>query len=391
MSYAAPFGENDEFQEEEVHESNYGADEYGLQNGEHHVDTVQHDEADDVPETSDNVLDHYAHAAQLDEPDESDEHVPTTFATAPVPTMKVSSGGNAQEAATASITAALARNVVPSFEEAKKSLTSLWNASCNPDPSAFSHSAYSNDRFFGNYSVSVTDPEKVGEGLNSHVTYKVVSSLELSPGNVTQSAVTRRYSDFLWVHEQLYALAPYHGFLVPPIPDKAVIGRFGEDFLEDRRRGLELFLRRVLAHPQLRHSEEVHIFLTGTDPVLHAARQRTKKNVATAAGNGVMGFFKEKAQDIAGVFNAPKQVEKTPDDLACDKASEYATALEAQLNILHDQFDTLMKREKGVARSYVELGLACSAIGHAEGETGWIHFSYIITMYIVRFCVSVYF
>jgi hypothetical protein len=56
----------------------------------------------------------------------------------------------------------------------------------------------------------------------------------------------RRYQDFDWLHQQLTNSFP--GVIIPPLPDKSIVGRFNADFIDARRRGLHKFLMRVLTH-----------------------------------------------------------------------------------------------------------------------------------------------
>lgn len=65
-------------------------------------------------------------------------------------------------------------------------------------------------------------------------------------------SVVRRFSDFVWLSEQLAVSCP--GAIIPACPDKQSVGRFSPDFIEARRRAMESFLTRVAAHPQLVYS-----------------------------------------------------------------------------------------------------------------------------------------
>jgi len=126
--------------------------------------------------------------------------------------------------------------------------------------------------------ISVTDPEKKGDGMYQYISYKVNTTAELQPGKFTQSAVVRRFSDFVWLHEQL--LANCKGVLIPPLPEKAIIGRFSGDFINERRRGLEVFLHRVTTHRVLKDDDTVQLFLLGDDMSMAAAREEKKEAVA---------------------------------------------------------------------------------------------------------------
>ena len=58
----------------------------------------------------------------------------------------------------------------------------------------------------------------------------------------------RRFSDFVWLRDQLQRDCP--GYIIPPVPDK-VLNKFSADLVAARQRQLERFLRRVASHPAL--------------------------------------------------------------------------------------------------------------------------------------------
>lgn len=63
----------------------------------------------------------------------------------------------------------------------------------------------------------------------------VSPSLPLFDGCVSLGVGGRRparYSDFVWLHGQLELEVP--GAIVPPLPEKAVVGRFTPEFIEAR-------------------------------------------------------------------------------------------------------------------------------------------------------------
>ena len=389
MSFASsPFGESSEFQEEEIHDaydSGAGVPAATTSSAAAVAPlTVSNSSASNssspvspsqstTPSVS--AVGHYAREANVTLPTVS------SFTSAPLPPVKITNGTNAQAqsaqraaaAANAAGAGGIGSTVPASFDEARASLSSLWSATTSPEAGTFSHSAYSTDKFNGHCQVNVTDPEKKGDGIiGAHITYKVISSLELAPSSVTQSTVFRRYNDFLWLHETLSVAPAYSGFLIPPIPDKGMIGRFGEDFVEDRRRGLELFLRRILTHPVLRHAEDVRTFLQANEQSFAVTRSAKKRPASSSAANptGVVSFLKERVSDISSAFQSAKAHDRSPDDVACEKAADYAMALEHELIELHNQIEMMIKREKNVARNWIDFGLSASVLGAAEGENG---------------------
>lgn len=59
----------------------------------------------------------------------------------------------------------------------------------------------------------------------------------------------RRFSDFAWLRAQLREIFPY--LIVPALPDKQQLGRFGAEFVDMRQRALQRWIERVAAHPEL--------------------------------------------------------------------------------------------------------------------------------------------
>ena len=79
----------------------------------------------------------------------------------------------------------------------------------------------------------------------------------------TGASVRRRYKQFDWLLEQLR-----HKFVllaVPPLPGKQVTGRYEEEFIEVRKRGLNAWIRRVSRHPIVSHSTVFQHFVTCKD------------------------------------------------------------------------------------------------------------------------------
>lgn len=75
--------------------------------------------------------------------------------------------------------------------------------------------------------------------------------------------VTRRFTNFVWLYNQLTTKCP--GVVVPPIPEKQALGRFESEFVEQRRSALEKCLRRIAAHPVLSRSPDFKLFIEASD------------------------------------------------------------------------------------------------------------------------------
>ncbi|KAM4623537.1 sorting nexin-11 isoform 2-T2 [Polymixia lowei] len=81
------------------------------------------------------------------------------------------------------------------------------------------------------------------------------------------SCVRRRYSEFAWLKKKLQknaGLVP-----VPDLPGKSIFSFSNEDFLERRRRGLQVFLDKVLHMTVCLSDSQLHLFLQTQLPVGH--------------------------------------------------------------------------------------------------------------------------
>ena len=70
--------------------------------------------------------------------------------------------------------------------------------------------------------VHIVDPVKVSNVVGSHTEYKVIVKSSAQWFQVQQTIANRRYKDFLWIYQTL--VDKYPGVIVPPIPDKHVLG-----------------------------------------------------------------------------------------------------------------------------------------------------------------------
>ncbi|XP_069018134.1 sorting nexin-1a isoform X2 [Embiotoca jacksoni] len=72
--------------------------------------------------------------------------------------------------------------------------------------------------------VSVKDPEKIGDGMTAYMAYKVSTQSTLPMFRSKTFTVRRRFSDFLGLYEKLSEKHGPNGFIVPPPPEKSIMG-----------------------------------------------------------------------------------------------------------------------------------------------------------------------
>ncbi|KAF7024742.1 hypothetical protein CFC21_037043 [Triticum aestivum] len=191
-------------------------------------------------------------------------------------------------------------------------------------------------------SICVTDPVKMGTGVQSYISYRVITKTNLPEFEGAEKIVIRRYSDFEWLHDRL--AEKYKGIFIPPLPEKNAVEkfRFSKEFIELRRQALDLFINRLASHPELKQSEDLRTFL-----------QADEEDVQSKVSDVVLG--KEKPVE-----------ESTPE---YEKLKHYIFELENHLAEAQKQAFRLVKRHRELGQSLVDFGKAIKLLGACEGDS----------------------
>jgi len=191
-------------------------------------------------------------------------------------------------------------------------------------------------------------------------------SRESEGGSATRHySVVRRFNDFVWLHNQLST--KYRGFLIPPLPDKAIIGRFSDGFIDERKRALEIFLSRLVHHPSLSQSHDLHLFLTADQETFSKAKSE-KEEAGKKLSKGIMAIFKESMQSFSNQFGGGKDRDKSSEDLLCEKVMADAEQLQLSLTSILNNMDSILNRTKGLANTWLDFSVSCSALANYEGQ-----------------------
>lgn len=109
-------------------------------------------------------------------------------------------------------------------------------------------------------SIKIDEPHKIGDGIGSYMVYSINTKTTLPYFRKQSLTVSRRFSDFLGLHEKLLEKHSHLGRIVPPPPAKNAVGTAkikiskddnatSSEFLEKRRASLERYLQRNAEHP----------------------------------------------------------------------------------------------------------------------------------------------
>eukprot|EP01117_Protostelium_nocturnum_P011715 TRINITY_DN4266_c0_g1_i1.p1 TRINITY_DN4266_c0_g1~~TRINITY_DN4266_c0_g1_i1.p1 ORF type:complete len:441 (-),score=188.19 TRINITY_DN4266_c0_g1_i1:62-1384(-) len=212
------------------------------------------------------------------------------------------------------------------------------------------------------FNVRLSTPEKVEKGIvGSHVEYTIHVQTTLNHYKNSEFTTTRRFSDFVWLRDQLLENNP--GYLIPPLPEKAIFNRFNTEFVEYRRKELERFLKRVVAHPNLSQSIDLQAFFEAErgESTLKKAVEKEKRESNDPAPSSGGKFFSFLG---AAATSAPP----SDPDQWFDSKRHYITSLENHFQILNKNFNNTIKKRKEALAAFSEFGVGCSLMASAEAD-----------------------
>ncbi|WOK96454.1 hypothetical protein Cni_G05161 [Canna indica] len=215
-------------------------------------------------------------------------------------------------------------------------------------------------------SISVTDPVKLGNGVQAYISYRVITKTNLPEFQGPEKIVIRRYSDFVWLHDRL--AEKYKGIFIPPLPEKSAVEkfRFSVEFIEMRRQALDIFINRIASHPELKRSEDLRIFLQEDEETMD--RARSLETGIFKKPSDLIQIFKDVQSKVSDVvLGKEKPVEET--DPEYEKLKHYIFGLEEHLAETQKQAFRLVKRHRELSQSLADFGKAIKLLGVCEGDT----------------------
>ncbi|XP_032379794.1 sorting nexin-1a [Etheostoma spectabile] len=215
--------------------------------------------------------------------------------------------------------------------------------------------------------VSVKDPEKIGDGMNAYMAYKLTTETQLAMFRNKTFTVRRRFSDFLGLYEKLSEKHGPNGFIVPPPPEKSILGmtkvKVGKedsssaDFVERRRAALERYLQRVVNHPSLLQDPDVREFLE---------REELPRAVSTQALSGA-GFLKmiNKATDAVSKMT----IKMNESDVWFEEKLQEVESADQHFRKLHVLVESLVIHRKELSLNTASFAKSTAMLGSAEDNT----------------------
>ncbi|XP_070543510.1 sorting nexin-2-like [Ptychodera flava] len=215
--------------------------------------------------------------------------------------------------------------------------------------------------------IMVTEPQKKGDGIKAFVAYKVTTRTTIPIFKRPEFSVWRRFSDFLGLHEKLNGKHTHGGVIVPPAPEKSVIGmtqvkvskeEASIDFIEKRRASLERYLNRTAAHPTLQQDPDFRDFLE---------RDELPRATSTSAvsGAGVKRLFNMVTDTVSKMTTKMSESDQWFED-----KQQQIDSLDQQLKKLHSSVETLVLHRKDLSLATASFAKSAATLGNAEEHTG---------------------
>jgi len=218
--------------------------------------------------------------------------------------------------------------------------------------------------------IHVTSPHKVGDGMSSYMAYKVTTKTNLSYFKKNNPEVNRRFSDFLGLREKLCEKYLQNGRIIPPCPDKSVIGMTKvkmskedesstqSEFVEKRRAALERYLNRTASHPNLRVDPDFREFLE-LDAELPKA-----SNTSTLSGRSVLKAITKLGDKVSQYATKMDETDSWFED-----KTNIIENLDNQLRKLLLATDAMVEFRKGLSGQTYQLSKSLRLLGSAEDNT----------------------
>ncbi|XP_060895120.1 sorting nexin-2 isoform X1 [Labrus mixtus] len=215
--------------------------------------------------------------------------------------------------------------------------------------------------------IAVSDPEKVGDGMNAYMAYKVTTKTSLSLFQTGEFSVKRRFSDFLGLHSKLASKYLHVGYIVPPAPEKSIVGmtkvkvgkedQSSNDFVEKRRSALERYLMRTVKHPILLKDPDVLLFLESSE----LPRAVSTQALSSA---GLLRMVNKAAEAVNKMT-----IKMNESDAWFEEKQQHFENLDVQLRKLHMSVESLVCHRKELSVNTAQFAKSAAMLGNSEDHT----------------------
>uniref|UniRef100_H2TYZ7 Sorting nexin-2 n=1 Tax=Takifugu rubripes TaxID=31033 RepID=H2TYZ7_TAKRU len=206
-----------------------------------------------------------------------------------------------------------------------------------------------------------------GDGMNAYMAYKVTTKTSMALFKNKDFSVKRRFSDFLGLHSKLASKYLHVGYIVPPAPEKSIVGmtkvkvgkedQSSNEFVEKRRSALERYLLRTVKHPILLKDPDVLQFLESSE--LPRA-----VNTQALSSAGLLRMV-NKAADAVNKMT----IKMNESDAWFEEKQQHFENLDNQLRKLHASVESLVCHRKELSVNTAQFAKSAAMLGNSEDHT----------------------
>ncbi|XP_044132169.1 sorting nexin-18 [Bufo gargarizans] len=200
------------------------------------------------------------------------------------------------------------------------------------------------------FGCTIDEPTKQTKfkGMKSYISYRLLPSH-------TGLQVHRRYKHFDWLYARLLVKFPV--ISIPRIPEKQATGRFEEDFISKRRKGLLWWMDHMCSHPVLSRCDAFQHFLTCSD---EKAWKQGKRKCEKDEMVGANFFLTLSTMPGAPVLEVQEVEAKL------DAFKSFAKRMDEGVLLLNQTVGEFARKQaSGFKKEYQKVGMAFKGLGQA--------------------------
>ncbi|XP_005103390.1 sorting nexin-2 isoform X2 [Aplysia californica] len=222
--------------------------------------------------------------------------------------------------------------------------------------------------------IKIIESQKMGDGMSAYMTYKIVCKTTNPAFRRPENIVLRRFSDFLGLHAKLAEKHVPLGVIVPPAPEKSVLGMTkvkmskeesgSADFVERRRAALERYLIRTAAHPMLVTDPDFIEFLEKDGDLPRST------STSALSGAGVMRLFHKVGESFEKItLKVDESDEWSQEEEWFQEKHQQVEAFDLQLRKLHSSIEALSSHRRELSTSTATFAKSAAMLGNVEEHT----------------------
>ncbi|KAH7472667.1 Sorting nexin mvp1 [Phytophthora ramorum] len=205
-----------------------------------------------------------------------------------------------------------------------------------------------------------SDTTKGAQAIDPYQAAKTWTRLRQVEEPSSSVKVYRRYSDFVWLQRELQRQFPFE--LVPCMPGKQLFFNKEKEFVGERMRLLEAFVRGVLRQPLLAVTEEVRAFLLSTTEELESLRRATSSYYSSVDGDDLLSVDEEAPEDDVESRSSSPPAASPPSASNGSALSKRSSSWSA--------WGAVSAITSGAAKLVTTTGTALTGIGTKTGTAG---------------------